>query len=75
MTAKRKIAILVEIPIGLDNAGMAALRRFLKALIRSYGIKCLAVKNPIDTKTFSTACLHPNEPMQPSTTPVRDVRC
>ena len=52
MIEPRRIAILVELPIGLENAGIASLRRFLKTLIRSYGIRCLSVLPPNETRTF-----------------------
>ena len=55
MTKPTSVAILVELPIGLENAGMPALRRFLKALVRSYGIRCLSVLPPKATHTFGEA--------------------
>ena len=55
MTKPRRVAILVELPIGLENSGMTALRRFLKALVRAYGIRCLSVLPPKATHTFGEA--------------------
>lgn len=52
MNEPRRIALLIEIPIGLENAGMPALRRFLKVLVRTYGIRCLSVLPPSETRTF-----------------------
>ncbi len=52
MNTPRRVAILIEIPIGLENAGMPALRRFLKVLVRTYGIRCLSVLPPSETRTF-----------------------
>ncbi len=54
MIEPRRIAILVELPIGIENAGIASLRRFLKTLIRSYGIRCLSVLPPSETRTFGS---------------------
>lgn len=54
MTKPRRIAMLVELPVGLENAQLAALRRFLKALARSFGIRCLSVLPPSETKTFGS---------------------
>ena len=51
MKDRRRIAILVELPA--DNSdGMISLRRFLKGLLRSFGIKCLSIKHPSETATF-----------------------
>ena len=46
--------MLIELPIGLENAQLASLRRFLKVLVRSYGIKCLSVLPPNETRTFGS---------------------
>lgn len=46
--------MLVELPAGLENAQMAALRRFLKSLVRTYGIRCLSVLPPSETRTFGS---------------------
>ncbi len=46
--------MLIELPVGLENAKMAALRRFLKVLVRTYGIKCLSVVPPSETRTFGS---------------------
>lgn len=53
MKKPRQIAMLIELPIGLENAGLPALRRFLKVLIRTYGIRCLSVLPPNETRTFA----------------------
>ncbi len=49
---KRRIALLIEIPAGMENAQLASIRRFLKSLVRNYGIRCLSVLPPADTITF-----------------------
>jgi len=44
-TTKRRIALLLELPADNPDAiGMIALRRLLKALLRSYGLRCIDVK-------------------------------
>ncbi len=53
MNEPRRIALLIELPIGLENAGLPALRRFLKVLVRTYGIRCLSVLPPNETRTFA----------------------
>ncbi len=73
MTTKRRIALLLE--YNCDQLGHSALRKLLKGLLRSFGIKCLSIRDPSDTVTFRSASLHPVEPKQPSTVPTRDVRC
>jgi len=50
MSEKRRIAILIEIPN--DQHGMSALRLFLKGLLRSFGIRCLSIREPCETVTF-----------------------
>jgi hypothetical protein len=52
MTEPRRIALLVELPATLGNAQLPALRLLLKSLIRNYGIKCLSVLPPSETRTF-----------------------
>lgn len=52
MTSPRRIALLVELPATLGNSQLPALRLFLKALVRSYCIKCLSVLPPSETRTF-----------------------
>lgn len=70
MNAKRRIAILLELPEDTPHLlGTIALRRLLKGLLRSYGLKCLSIKEPSDTATFRNACEQPVDPMEPSTTP------
>ena len=51
---ERRIAILVELPATAPSSpsGIQNLRRFLKMLIRSYGIKCLSIREPGQTATF-----------------------
>lgn len=49
--APRRIALLVELPKG-EAIEMVALRRMIKALLRGFGIKCLAMKTPEETQTF-----------------------
>lgn len=60
MTKPRRIALLLELPkqpidakpdAGTDT-GMIGLRRLLKCLLRSYGLRCLSIKEPSDTATF-----------------------
>ncbi|MFY8202423.1 MAG: hypothetical protein ACOVLE_17240, partial [Pirellula staleyi] len=73
-TTKRRIALLLELPA--DNphlVGMVALRRLLKGLLRSYGLKCIDIKES-DTGTFRTACEQPDDPTEPSTIPTRETR-
>lgn len=51
----RRIAILVQLPERItpnDPTGEQRLRRFLKAILRSYGIRCLAIRPPAETVTF-----------------------
>jgi hypothetical protein len=62
---KRRIAILVELPSTAPScpSGIQNLRRFLKMLIRSYGIKCLAIREPGQTVTFKK---YANEDEEPS---------
>jgi hypothetical protein len=50
---KRQIAMRVELDEG-DN-DFHKLRRFLKCLLRSYGIKCLSIQPPEKTVTFASA--------------------
>jgi hypothetical protein len=54
MTEPRRLALLIEIPSDKSGLGIAALRRFLKGLVRSYGIRCLSVLPPEQTKTFGS---------------------
>jgi len=49
---KRQIAILIEMDTVDD---MPSLRRMLKCLLRSYGMKCLAIRPPKETNTFGSA--------------------
>ena len=46
----RRVAILVELPRDADD--MPALRRCIKALLRAYGLRCVAIRPPIETETF-----------------------
>lgn len=57
MKKPRRIAMLIELPIGLENAQMASLRRFRKILVRSYGIRCLSVLPPAETITFGNQAI------------------
>lgn len=58
----RRIALLLELPKepsdvkqnSNPDAGMIGLRRLLKCLLRSYGLKCLSIKRPDETITFRT---------------------
>lgn len=52
MTERKRIAILLELPDDSSGLGMLALRRFLKGLIRTYGMRCLSIRPPEDTVTF-----------------------
>jgi hypothetical protein len=49
---KRQVAILVELDEG-DN-DFCKLRRFLKCLLRSYGIRCISIRHPSETVTFKS---------------------
>ncbi len=49
---KRRIAILIEIPD--RQHGLSALRIFLKGLLRSFGIRCISVLPPSETRTFGS---------------------
>jgi len=51
--SKRRIAILLELPSD-DQNGMAALRLFLKGILKSFGIKCLSIRDTKDTVTFAS---------------------
>ena len=73
MTTKRKIALLLE--YDCDQLGHSALRKVLKGLLRSFNIRCLSIRDPENTETFGSACLHPIEPKQASTTPKPQTRC
>lgn len=65
MNARRRIAILLELPADNPEAvGMIALRRLLKGLLRAYGLRCLSIKDPSDTATFGTACEQPDAPIE-----------
>ena len=73
---RRRIALLIELPDDTAHLlGMIALRRLLKCLLRSYGLKCLSIKHPSDTATFGSACEHPVEPKQASTLSKPQKRC
>jgi hypothetical protein len=52
----KRYAILIEIlPDDRGSAdGMTRLRKFLKAALRSWGIRCIAIRPPEETKTFGT---------------------
>lgn len=52
MTERKRIAILLELPDDSSGLGMLALHRFLKGLLRSYGMRCLSIRPPEDTVTF-----------------------
>jgi hypothetical protein len=51
-----RYAILVEIlPDKLGSSdGMTRLRKFLKAALRCWKIRCIAIRPPKDTLTFGT---------------------
>jgi hypothetical protein len=53
-TEHKRIAILIEIlPDDRGSSdGMTRLRKFLKAALRSWGIRCIAIRPPEETKTF-----------------------
>ncbi len=48
----RRIALLVELPAGMENEQLASIRRFLKTLTRNYNIKLLSLLPPAETITF-----------------------
>lgn len=64
----RRLAILIE--TSTDSDDMTGLRRLLKILLRQYGLRCLAIKPPNETQTFSEPA-PPAEPVQPSPRPRR----
>lgn len=45
-----RIALLLELPAGEDDT--PALRRLLKRLLRSFGIRCIGIRPPAETATF-----------------------
>lgn len=47
--AKRRIELTIE--ISNDQSGMSALRLFLKGLLRSFGIKCIDLRELTDNAT------------------------
>jgi hypothetical protein len=53
-TQHKRYAILVEVlPDEAGSAdGMTRLRKFLKSALRSWGIRCIAIRPPEETKTF-----------------------
>ena len=51
-----RVAILVELPRGTDD--VPALRRCIKALLRSYGLRCVAIQQPVKTETFKRLVIH-----------------
>lgn len=48
---KRRVALLVEIPAD-DDQGVRRLRSLLKAMLRCWGIRCVAARPPEQTATF-----------------------
>jgi hypothetical protein len=50
--AKRRIALLLEIPEDESESGLRGLRSLLKRMWRGYGIRCLALRPPAETATF-----------------------
>lgn len=48
----RRIAILVEIPADDPEAAMRGLRWLLKRALRAFGLRCLALRDPSETRTF-----------------------
>lgn len=51
--AKRRVALLIEIPTtDDDNEGIRRLRSLLKAMLRCWGIRCVAAKPPERTQAF-----------------------
>ena len=51
---KRLIALLVAVPKD-DDDGMRRLRSLLKAMLRNWGIRCVAARPPKETKTFGSS--------------------
>jgi hypothetical protein len=53
-TEHKRYAILVEILPDKSGSsdGMTRLRKFLKSALRSWGIKCISIREPADTLTF-----------------------
>ena len=50
---KRRVAMLLELEEGDDD--LPKLRRFLKCLLRSYGLRCVSIRPPKETNTFGSA--------------------
>lgn len=50
---KRLVALLVSVPAD-DDQGVRRLRALLKAMLRNWGIRCLAARDPKQTMTFSS---------------------
>jgi hypothetical protein len=48
---KRLVALLVSVPAD-DDQGVRRLRSLLKAMLRCWGIRCVAARDPKETKTF-----------------------
>ena len=48
---KRLVALLVSVPAD-DDQGVRRLRSMLKAMLRNWGIRCVACRPPEQTKTF-----------------------
>jgi hypothetical protein len=51
----RRIAILVEIPADDPEAAMRGLRWLLKRALRAFGLRCLALRDPSETRTFGNS--------------------
>jgi hypothetical protein len=49
---KRMVAILLE--LDEDDNDFLKLRRFLKCILRSYGMKCISIREPSETVTFKS---------------------
>lgn len=54
---KRLIALLVAIPTD-DDQGVKRLRSLLKAMLRNWGIRCVAARDPKQTATFGKDTTH-----------------
>jgi hypothetical protein len=48
---KRLVALLVAVPAD-DDQGVRRLRSLLKAMLRCWGIRCVAARDPKETATF-----------------------
>jgi hypothetical protein len=48
----QRVAILLEMPADDPGLGLRGLRWLLKRAWRGYRLRCLALRDPVETKTF-----------------------